>query len=154
MYQMPMRPSSTGRLRSSGAVRKCSSIDVEAGEHVAEVVGADGDHQREADGGVERVAAAHPVPELEHVGGVDAELPRPLRVGRHRDEVVLHRGVVAEACEQPVARGVGVGQRLDGRERLRRHDEQRLGGVEVVGRLPDVGAVDVRHEAHRRARGR
>ena len=52
---------------------------VEAGEHGAEVVGADGDHGAEADGGVHGVAAADPVPEAEHVGGVDAELGDELR---------------------------------------------------------------------------
>ena len=57
--------------------------------------------------------------------------------------------IITQGVEQPTARGVGVGQRLDGRERLGRHDEQRLRGVEVVSGLPDVGAVDVRHEAHR-----
>ena len=47
---------------------------VEAGEHVAEIVRADGDHGGQADGGIHGVAAADPVPEAEHVGGVDAEL--------------------------------------------------------------------------------
>ena len=46
---------------------------VEAFEHLREVFGADLDHDGQADGGVEGVAAADPVPETEHVGGVDAE---------------------------------------------------------------------------------
>ena len=56
------------------------------------------------------------------------------------------RLVTAEAGDQPVACRVGIGQRLERRERLRGHDEQGLGRVEVAGRLGDVGAVDIRHE--------
>ena len=78
---------------------------VEAGEHLAERVGADRDHQRQPDRRVERVATADPVPELEHVRGVDAELRDLLRVRRHRDEVLRDRGVVAELRERPLARG-------------------------------------------------
>ena len=46
---------------------------VEAGEHRAEVVGADRDHRRQADGRIHRVTAADPVPEPKHVRRVDAE---------------------------------------------------------------------------------
>src|SRR5262249_26546147 len=42
-------------------------------QHRAEVVGADREHGRQTDSGVHGVAPADPVPELEHVGGVDAE---------------------------------------------------------------------------------
>ena len=73
-YQTPISPRSTGRFCSNGAVRKCSSIGVEAGEHLAELLGPDRDHERQADRRVVRVAAADPVPEAEHVRGVDAEL--------------------------------------------------------------------------------
>ena len=55
---------------------------VEAVEHGAEMLGADGDHRRQSDRRVHRVAAADPVPEPEHVGGVDAELGHFLGVGR------------------------------------------------------------------------
>ena len=44
-----------------------------AAQEGAEGVGADGDHQREADGAPHGVAAAHPVLEAEDAGGVDAE---------------------------------------------------------------------------------
>ena len=61
---------------------------VEAVEHGAEVVRADGEHGREADRRVHRVAAADPVPEAEHVGGVDAELGHLAGIGRDGDEVL------------------------------------------------------------------
>ena len=51
--------------------------------------------------------------------------------------------------QHPFARGAGVGHRLQGREGLRGDDEQRLGRVEVAGRLGEVGAVDVGDEAER-----
>ena len=86
---------STGRFRSNGAVRKCSSICVEAGEHGAEVVRADGEHGREADGRIHRIAAADPVPEAEHVGGVDAELRDFLGVGGDGDEML------GDGCSSP-----------------------------------------------------
>ena len=43
-------------------------------EKALEVARTDGDHERKADGARKRVAAAHPVPEHEHVLRVDAEL--------------------------------------------------------------------------------
>ena len=57
---------------------------VEAVEHGAEVLRADGEHRRQADRRVHRVAPADPVPEPEHVGGVDAELRRPCRRSSRR----------------------------------------------------------------------
>ena len=128
-------PSSTGRLRSNGAVRKCSSISWKPASIARKFVGSDGEHRRQADGRIHRIAAAHPVPEAEHVCGVDAELRHLRRVGRHGDEMLRHRlGVAAQPAQRPVARGMRVGHRLERRERLRRDDEQRLRGVEVRAR--------------------
>ncbi len=121
---------------------------VEAVQHLAELLRADRDHQREADRGVVRVAAADPVPELEHVGHVDAEVRHALGVGGQCDEVLGHRvGVRAQLGEQPVPRRGGVGDGLDGGEGLRGDDEQRLGGVQVADGLVQVGAVHVGDEA-------
>jgi hypothetical protein len=71
--------------------RRGAEVDVhgvEAGEHGPEVVGADGDHGAKADGGVHGVASADPVPEAEHVGGVDAELGDEFGVGGEGGEVL------------------------------------------------------------------
>ena len=106
-------------------------------------------HQREADGGVVRVATADPVPELEHVVGVDAELRHRLGVGRHRHEVLGHRVVAGRAPQsgqEPVPGRGGVGQRLECRERLGADDEERRLGLEVVRGGVEVDRVDVRHE--------
>ena len=61
---------------------------VEAGEQLAEHVGAERDRQRQADRRVDRVAAADPVPESERVRGVDAERGDLVEGGRDGDEVV------------------------------------------------------------------
>ena len=90
-------PSATGRFCSNGVVRKCSSIVVEAGQHLPEALGPDREHRRQADRRVHRVAAADPVPEAEHVVGVDPELRDLLGVGRDRDEVLGDRRLVAAA---------------------------------------------------------
>ena len=112
---------------------------------------ADGRHHRQADRRVHRVAAADPVPEPEHVVGVDAEVVDQLLVRRHRDEVLGHRGV-AERVGQPPPRRGRVRQRLQRGERLRRDDEKRCGRVESVQFGDQVGGVDVGDEPARDAR--
>ena len=60
---------------------------VEAVEHGAEMLRADGQHGRQADGRVHGVAPADPVPELEHVGGIDPELRHFRGVRRDGDKM-------------------------------------------------------------------
>ena len=119
-------------------------VDVaEAGEHRAKVVRADTDHRRQPDRRVHRIAPADPVPEAEHVGGVDAEGLDLGGVGRDGDEMLRHRlRVAAETGEQPVARRLRVGHRLQRGEGLRRDDEQRLS--------PDRGRAPLRRNRCRR----
>ena len=121
---------------------------VEAVEHRAEVVRADGEHRGEANRRAHGIAATHPIPEGEHVGGVNAELGYLLRIGRDGDEM-LRDGllVAAQSVEQPLARALGIGHGLQRREGLGGNDEQRLGRVEVAGRLNEVNAVNVGDEA-------
>ena len=123
---------------------------VEARKHRPEVVGADRNHQREADGRIERIAAADPVPEPEHVGSVDAKFGDLLRVGRDGDEVVGH-SFLAERVDQPCAGRAGIGERLDGREGLGADDEHRLGRLEPGDSTPEICPIDVRHESARQA---
>src|ERR1019366_5231640 len=56
------------------------------------------------------------------------------------------RGLVTERLESPGASGPSVRHGFERGEGLRGDDEERLCGVEVSGRLPEVGAVNVRHE--------
>ena len=89
---------------------------------------ADGEHRREPDRRVHRVAPADPVPEPERVRRVDPERCDALEIRRDGDEMAGDRRLVsAEPVEQPSPRGVRVRHRLERRERLRADDEQRLG---------------------------
>ena len=120
---------------------------MEAVEHGPEVGRADGDHQRQADGGIVGIAAPDPVPEAEHVVGVDAEALDFLVVGGHRHEVAGHGGLVLERGEAPFPGGVGVLEGLLGGEGLGADDEQGLGRVQPLGGLGEVGGVDIGDEA-------
>ena len=130
---------------------------VEAVEHGAEVVRPHREHGGEADGRVHGVAPAHPVPEAEHVRGVDAELRHLGGVGGDGHEVLGDGLVVAaQAREAPLARAARVGHGLQRGEGLGGDDEERLRGIEIAHGLREVGAVDVGDEAkgHGRARCR
>ena len=124
-----------------------------AGEELGEPLRPDRDHERRADGGVHRVAAADPVPEAEGVGGVDAEVGDLVERGRDRDEVPGH-GLgrrrrsrrPTQPVEQPRPAQPRVGERLEGAEGLAGHDEQRGRRVEPGQLLRRVGRVDVADE--------
>ena len=118
----------------------------ESGEHLAERVGTDRDHEGQPDGGVHRVAPADPIPETEHVVGVDPERCDLGGVGRHGDEVCRH-GVGAERGGEPCSRRPGVGERLLRGERLRRDHEQGCGRVKVADGSDQIAAVDIADEA-------
>src|SRR6516162_1819857 len=119
------------------ALEGCSTkvlVDlVKTTEHRAEVFRADGDYRREADSRIHRVAPADPIPEGEHVGGVDAELRYLGRVRRRGDEMPGDRlFVAAQTRERPGARRARVSHRLQRSEGLRRDDKEGLRCVEVV----------------------
>ena len=78
---------------------------VHAREELAELLLADRDHEGEADRGVDRVAPAHPVPEAEHVGLVDAERRDLLGVRRHRHEVLGDRLLARRRARRAASRG-------------------------------------------------
>ena len=121
---------------------------VRAPEQLEEALEAHRQRDREADRRPARVAAPDPVPELEDIGGVDAELGHGLAVGGQGHEVARHRPLVAEAVEDPPAGGAGVGHGLLGGEGLRGDDEQGPRRVETARRFDEVGGVDVGDETH------
>ena len=128
---------------------------VEAGEHLAEVLGTDRDHRRQADRGVHRVAAADPVPEAEHVRGVDAELRDALGVGRDRDEVLGDRVVGRRARRRPSPAPSVAFVSVSSVPNVFEETMNSVSSAdEVARRLDEVGRVDVRDEAERQvARG-
>lgn len=115
-------------------------------KQLLKVVVPDDERDREADRGPERVAPADPVPELEHVGGRDAELGDRLRVRAQRDKVFRDVRLVLRRREEPLARGDRVRDRLLCRERLASDDKERRFRVAHTQRLRDVRAVDVGHK--------
>src|SRR5208337_312232 len=123
---------------------------VKSVQHGAEIVEADGQHRREADRRIHRIAPANPVPETEHVAGIDAEL-RDLRgVGRYGYKMLSNRPfVVPQTFNRPKPSRVRIGHRLQRRERLRTDDEERFGWIEIACRLEEVGAIDIGNKAER-----
>ena len=119
-----------------------------AGQQLNEVVEAHGENDGQTNRRPQGVTAANPVPEFEHVGGVDAELANRFRVGGKRGEVFRHVLVVARGCQEPVARAVGVGHGFLGSESLGRHQEQSRFRIHVLQHFGDMGAIDVRDKVH------
>src|SRR5262245_39163918 len=73
----------THKRRQVSLERRVAEVFVhlmEAIKHGSEVVRPNGNHRGEAYGGIHGVTAADPVPELEHVGGIDTEPRHFLRV--------------------------------------------------------------------------
>ena len=94
--------------RQVGGQRRLAEVlvdRVEAGQHLGEAAGADRQHRREPDRRVHRVTAPDPLPEAEHVRGIDAELTDLLGVGRNRDEVLGDRGLLAPQHRRAATRG-------------------------------------------------
>ena len=121
---------------------------VRAGEQLNEVVEAHGQDDGQTDRRPQGVAAADPVPELEHIRGINAELADRFTVGRQRREVFRHVLVVARGFQEPVARAVGVGHGFLSGEGFGRNQEQGGFRVHVLQHFGDVGAIDVRHKVH------
>jgi hypothetical protein len=120
---------------------------VRAGKHVAEVVGADCDHGREADRRFHGVAPADPIPEAEHIGGVDAKFAYSIGVGGNCDKVFGYGLLIAKGVDQPCAGTVGVGHGFEGCKGFGRDDEQGFSGVEIAGCFGEVGAINVGDKA-------
>ena len=91
---------STGRLLLERRGAEMLVHLVEAVQHGPEIVRPDGQHGRKADRRIHGVASANPIPEAEHVGGVDTELRHLCGVRRHRDEVPGHRLFVTAQTRQ------------------------------------------------------
>mmetsp|Transcript_17218 Transcript_17218/g.43891 ORF Transcript_17218/g.43891 Transcript_17218/m.43891 type:complete len:430 (-) Transcript_17218:352-1641(-) len=121
---------------------------VRACKKLHEVGHADGQGDGHADAAPQRVAAPHPVPELEHVVGVDAKLRGGLHVCGQRGKVQRNVARIASSSHQPVLSRGGVGDGLLRGECLGGHNEKRGGGRQAAQRLRHVRAVDVGNKVH------
>jgi AsmA protein len=78
---------------------------MEALQHGMEIIRPDGEHGRQTDRRIHRIAPADPVPESEHVRSVDTELRHLRGIGRDGYEVACDGFFVAERFQRPVPRG-------------------------------------------------
>ena len=136
-----------GEVLAEGVEAEVLVHCVRAEQKLEEVVHSDVEGDGEANGAPQRVAPADPVPELEHVLGVDAERCDFLCGRRHRHKVLGH-SVLAEVCllEEPLPRRRSVRNGLQRRERFAHNHKQRRMRVQSAHRLVDVRPVHIRHE--------
>ena len=121
-------------------------------EKLLEVVEADGQGDGKPDGRPQGIPAAHPVPEHEHVGRIDAEFGHGLGVGGKGHEMLGHGLVVLGVGQKPRPGRMGVGHGFQGGERLGGDDEKRRFRVDPLEGLGQMGAVHVGDEMGRDAR--
>ena len=130
----------------AGAVIEVDGHNVVPDVH--EVLDRMGDLADRVRSGAWRGFSERPIRNVVNIGIGGSDLGPAMAYEALRDEVTSDRPLVAQLRQEPLARRGRVRDRLDGRERLRGDDEQRLLWIEVGRCLPDVVAVDVRDEAH------
>ena len=87
-------------------------------QKLLEAVHAYHDRNRQTDGRPKGITTAHPIPELKHVGRVDAEGSHLVAIGGHGHEMLGHCRLVLQIAHQPGASGAGIGQGFLRGERL------------------------------------
>ena len=144
-YQTASIPSSTGTLWASGAVARCSSTTRKPASMSAK---ASAPIASMSDSPIAESTEYRPPTQSQKPNMFAGSMPKAADlagVGGDGHEV-RSDGVVTQVVDEPASRGVGVGDRLDGGERLRCDDEQRGGGIQVGQHPGHVGTIDVRHE--------
>jgi hypothetical protein len=117
---------------------------VTAFEDQLELIHAERQRDRQPDRRPHRIAPTDPIPHREAVLRRDQERVHCLGVGRDCGEVP-RRCALAQAVDDPMTRELRVGERLQRREGLRAHDEQRARGIGLLEHVAELHAVDVRH---------
>src|SRR5690606_17508040 len=100
----------------------------------------------QSDGAPQGVAPPYPIPEFEHIGGVDTERAHRAGVSGYGHEMLSDGIRRCTTVEQPLLGGLGVGHRFLGGKSLGRNEEQRGFGVDTLERLGDVRTVYVGDE--------
>ena len=95
------------------------------GEQRIKIPHADRKCNRQADCRPQRIASAHPIPELEHVAGIDAEFLHLRTVGGDCNEMGGDIFFFAAMGKKPLPRSAGIGHGFLGSESFRGDDEQR-----------------------------
>ena len=111
------------------------------------VVETDAEGDGETDCRPQGVTATHPVPEFEHVGGVNTESRNSFGVGGESHEVLGDGLFVAiESLENCSLCSFGVRHGFKSGESLGSNDEKRFFDVHLLEGFGHVGAVDVRNK--------
>src|SRR5947209_3343211 len=121
---------------------------MEASQHLAELIWANSDHQRKTDSRIVGVATANPVPELEHVGGIDPELLYLLGVRGNSNKVLRYCLLTTKRPNTPITGRACIGQRLKRRKGFGGDDKERLCRVKVAGDLHKFVPINVGDEPH------
>ncbi len=101
------------QIHLQGRSAKVLVHDVATGQKVFKMISANGDHDRQANGGPQGIAAANPIPEAEHVRRINAELRHFRSIRRDRDKMLGNgRFIAPQTGEQPGASRMGIGHRL------------------------------------------
>ncbi len=136
---------------SSGALRKWVSIACAPCRKAEKCVEADRQRDRQTDRRPHRITPADPIPEREHVIGIDPERIDRRQIGRHRHKMLCQSCRIT-VPQKPAARRLRIHHRLHRRKRLRRDDEQRRFRIDQRQHRIQIVAIDVGDEMHAQAR--
>ena len=103
-------------------------------------------HERQANGGIHRIAATNPLPETKHVLGVDTKGSHLLRIGGYGHEMLGHSLFRPQLLHQPPLSGMRIGQRFLRGKSLRRNHEKRGLRITLIQHRNDVGRVHIGHK--------
>ncbi len=119
-----------------------------AGQEFAELVEADRQRYRQANRRPHRITAADPIPEREHIGGIDAERCDTLDIGGDRNEVLAQIGLLraGRILQKPVARRVRVHHGFCCCEGFRGNYEERGLRIDLLQHGIKIVAIDVGDE--------
>ena len=156
LYQTASRPISTGRFSAERRRAEVLVHRVEAGQHLARTGRGRSRSSSTARSPSPASSGRRPSPRSRTCCRCRCRTWRPpRRWSRPRRSAWRRRPRRRPRPASDQSRAVsGVGHRLERREGLRGDDEERLLGVEVAGRLDEVGAVDVGDEAEASGRAR
>ena len=119
-----------------------------AGQQLLEIIKTNRQRNRQTDRRPQGITATDPIPELEHVGGIDTECRDRAGVGRQRSKVLGHMRLPGGALQEPLTGAQGVGHGLLRGEGLGGHQEQRGLGIQTLQRFGDMSAIHVRNKVH------
>ena len=119
-----------------------------AGQKLLEIIHAHGKRHRQPDSRPDRVPAAHPVPELEHILRVDAEPGHLGAVGGNSHEMPGYRSLIAGFLHKPLPRRTGICHGFKGGEGLGGDNEQHGLGIHPAQGFGHMRAVDIGYKMH------